>query len=77
MNSYEEVAKEMSLESNRAALFIVYMRTRWADEETIHCKVGYAKEWAERFKRGIEYGASDYIGQSLLRELRPGKYNAE
>jgi len=45
------------------------MNKRWADSEDVKCRIGYAGEWAERFKRGIEYSSSDSAGQAILREM--------
>ena len=38
------------------------------------CAVGYADEWARRFARGIEWGASDQRGQAILERQEPGLY---
>ena len=67
MKTYEEVAKTVGLGESASRRYVNYMRKRWASEEDVHCAVGYAQEWAERFKVGIEYAASDSIGQAILR----------
>jgi hypothetical protein len=45
------------------------MKARWGNpqDENIKCRVGYAGEWAKRFKAHVEYGASDSTGQAVLR----------
>jgi hypothetical protein len=68
LNTYESVAKEYDLNERTTKRFVEYMRRRWGipEDERVKCLVGYAGEWARRFKAGIEYGASDEIGQSVL-----------
>ena len=66
---YEDIADELELDFETKIYFVFYMRSRWYYEEELQCKTGYALEWAERFKMGIEYGASDIIGQTVLRGL--------
>lgn len=65
--TYEEVAKEANLTVHQAERFCRYMRFRWDKEEALQCTTGYALEWAERFKSGYEYEASDAFGKSVLR----------
>ena len=69
MNTYEEVGKAVGLDEAKQWLYVEYMKTRWADSEAEKCAVGYAKEWAERFKNNREVECSDSIGQSVLRVL--------
>jgi len=71
MKTYEEVAKKHGLPLDTAKRFVLYMRRRWGDteDEKVKCQVGYAGEWAERFKSMVEYSASDREGQSILREM--------
>jgi len=64
--TYEEVGKEEGLEGEILNKFLKYMGIRWKDEEERQCKTGYAAEWANRFKVGNEYSASDCTGQSIL-----------
>ena len=66
MQTYEEVAQKAELDTGTSRRYCRYMRERWADQESLHCQVGYAMEWAMRFKNGIEYEASDREGQSIL-----------
>lgn len=68
-SSYEEVGQDVGLDNQTLRRYVFYMRERWASEETLHCAVGYAKEWAERFKSKSEYTASDMGGIKLLREI--------
>jgi hypothetical protein len=77
MTTYEEVAQQTELDAETQAVYVAYMRARWADDESLQCQTGYAKEWAERFKHNREYQASDHIGQAILRRLRPGFYEAQ
>jgi hypothetical protein len=72
MKSYQEVAREHSLDKMTTIRYLKYMRARWGnvEDEDIKCQVGYAGEWAERFQSGIEFQASDSIGQAILRELK-------
>lgn len=67
--TYEEIAQSRGLDTVTAARFCQYMRARWADQEALHCEVGYASEWADRFHDGREFAASDQHGQDLLRSM--------
>ena len=69
-NSYEEVAKKAELDEKTTKRYIAYMRKRWPNSENEKCQVGYAGEWALRFKDGIEYTASDSEGQHILNRLK-------
>ena len=70
MTTYEEVALAAKLDSGTTTRFIKYMRLRWPVSEERHCLTGYADEWAERFKGGYEYSASDLGGQAILRLMQ-------
>jgi len=67
--SYKEVADDIGLHGLTKKMYIKYMETRWKSEEEIQCKTGYAHEWAERFKSGYEFGASDSKGRDILLTL--------
>jgi hypothetical protein len=71
MKTYHEVADKHELTGDTKLLFLAYMAWRWPDkkDQAIKCQVGYAGEWAERFKSGHEYTASDHEGQAVLRRL--------
>ena len=69
METYEEVAKAAGLDQNTTRRFLAYMKTRWSKSEREKCIVGYAAEWADRFKSGREYAASDTFGQRVLCEI--------
>ena len=71
MKSYQEVARECELEEATALRYVRYMRARWGspEDENIKCMVGYAREWAMRFKSGIEFQTSDSVGQSILKSM--------
>jgi hypothetical protein len=63
----KSVGKEVGLEGGRLELFVKYFTTRWPNE----FDYGYCKEWANRFKYGCEYQASDGEGQRLLKKISP------
>lgn len=67
--TYELIADLEELDAQQRARFLAYMRTRWGATETLKCETGYASEWANRFKRGIEYAASDLAGRAILDQL--------
>lgn len=69
LKTYQEVGVSAGLEGLTLKRFVGYMKERWAPEEDTQCKVGYAMEWAERFKYGDEYRASDLCGQAILRYM--------
>jgi len=71
MKTYNEVAEEIKLQEPTKTRFIAYMRLRWGDprDEDIKCRVGYAQEWALRFKDGLEYQYSDLEGQQILKQI--------
>jgi len=71
METYEEVANSYGLEGETKERYLEYMKTRWPHkwDEKIKCKSGYAGLWAERFKLGIEYEASDIMGQNVLKVM--------
>ena len=71
MTTYEEIADKVGLTGQLKERYLKYMRTRWGnpEDEKIKCQVGYATEWANRFKVGWEYEASDKKGKALLREI--------
>lgn len=68
MRTYQEVA-DRYLTGIMRRLYLAYMKKRWASTEESKCLSGYATEWAERFRAGIEYQASDSEGQAVLQEL--------
>jgi hypothetical protein len=68
-NTYEDVASDAGLDERTTELFVRYMRQRWAEEESLHCQVGYAAEWAERFQQRWEYEASDVVGKAVLDQM--------
>jgi len=69
IKTFDEVATEAGLDLKTTYRFCRYMRARWADEEVTQCLVGYAHEWAMRFKSGTEYDASDIEGQRVLERI--------
>ena len=70
MKTYEEIADAWHFSAKLKARYVSYMRARWADEEATQREVGYAAEWAGRFANGLEYAASDMVGQSLLDQMK-------
>ena len=71
---YAAVGREVGLDPVTNSRYVAYMKARWGDQEDLKCRTGYAKEWAERFKAKIEFGASDSTGQALLKALSPERY---
>ena len=69
LKTYAQVADYANLMGITKALYIAYMTTRWANTEEQKSKDGYAFEWAERFRRGVEYEVSDSVGQAVLKGL--------
>ena len=67
--SYLTVGEKEGLTGRTLNRYVEYMTIRWKDEEKEHCRFGYAKEWALRFKNGDEYPCSDFVGQFLLKEI--------
>ena len=68
MKTFMEVGIKSGLESQILERYVLYMLTRWKDEEETQCQTGYASEWANRLKCGIEFGCSDLEGQKILKE---------
>ena len=71
MKTYEEIADSCKMAEGMKARYIQYMRARWGkpEEEDRRCVVGYAQEWAERFKAGVEFNCSDNTGQAILKGM--------
>lgn len=67
MKTYTEVGKSAGLEGNTLRRYVAYMTQRWRYTEEQKCYDGYAEEWAIRFGKGYEYGASDIEGKTVLR----------
>lgn len=74
--TYLGVAIAKGLKGNQLLTYVTYMFTRWGKEETLQCTSGYAEEWADRFLLGIEFEASDCVGQALLNKLREANEGA-
>lgn len=78
MKTYEEVADKEGLTEGTKERFVLYMKERWGnpEDEAIKCQVGYASEWAGRFKSGLEYACSDSDGRKILDIMKnQGYYN--
>ena len=76
MKTYEEVADKVLKDSPRTyKWFVAYMRKRWGDpkDEAVKCQVGYAEEWADRFRMGVEYEMSDSKGKRILEDMQNAK----
>jgi hypothetical protein len=71
MNTYEEVADKEKLDPFTKEVFVRYMRTRWPspEDEAIKCQVGYADEWAGRFRAHREFECSDSEGRAILKMI--------
>jgi len=67
--TYREVGISEGLQYNTLERYVQYMTIRWKDNERTNCLCGYAQEWADRFKKGCEYLASDGGGLKVLREI--------
>jgi len=67
--TYAEIASEAELPRPTRRRFISYMLERWSKEEGLNSATGYAREWADRFKKSNEYGASDLSGQAILNRM--------
>ena len=68
MSTYEDVAKECGLSVSQSKKYVTYMKVRWQDSEDTKCKVGYAKEWAVRFKMG-RFSNLEFIKQRMLEKI--------
>ena len=68
--TYLQVGKAIGLSPDTLVRYVQYMERRWAKEETLQCKTGYAEEWAERFQNGCEYNCSDSTGRAILDQLK-------
>ena len=68
-DKFTEIAQKADLDEKTSKRYIEYMLRRWSGSEYEKCKVGYAGEWAFRFKHGEEYAYSDLNGQAILRKL--------
>ena len=64
--TYRELGVHEGLVGNMLERYVRYMETRWKSEESLNCRCGYAKEWADRFKGNSEYACSDSIGKAVL-----------
>jgi len=69
MNVFFEVAEEEKLNPEQTRTFIAYFLLRGFGKSQ-----SYVREWAKRFREGMEYLCSDLEGQALLRRLCPEKY---
>lgn len=69
LKTFRQVADHYKLDKLTKKRFILYMETRWKDQEETHCTTGYASEWANRFKNNMEYVCSDLWGQTLLDKI--------
>jgi len=72
--TYFDIANKVGLTGRTAERYILYMTKRWGDkeDEKTKCLVDYASLWAMRFANGIEYLASDFYGQAVLKEIDNG-----
>ena len=69
MKTFRDVGVKEGLEGNTLERYVSYMQRRWKSEEETQCQTGYAAEWAQRFKGGWDYSASDVVGKSVLRDI--------
>ena len=66
---YAAKGRECGLVGNTLRRYARYMVARWEDTAEMKCRDGYAAEWAGRFAKGNEFGASDLEGQTVLGEI--------
>ena len=59
---FDEISEKVGLSEIQRDRYIRYMSKRCPNLSDWV----YAKEWAERFRDGVEYQASDREGQSIL-----------
>lgn len=71
--TYTDIAHQGGLTGMVKRRFVTYMRRRWPDTEEQKCLDGYALVWAQRFKDGQEYAASDGQGKALLALMESGE----
>jgi hypothetical protein len=62
---YKILADKAGLDRHNTKRYIQFMRRRFPEERD----KGYAYEWAERFKRGVEYNVADYESRQILEEI--------
>jgi len=67
--TYEMIADAVGLLGTNKLRYLLYMNKRWANDEKLNCKCGYAKEWADRFRSGVEWSVSDREGQRVLVDI--------
>lgn len=69
--TYVDIAEKYDLDVKVRQRFLMYMYIRWGNpvDEDIKCTTGYAGEWADRFKLGIEAQASDSKGREVLKRI--------
>ena len=77
VKTFSSVAKEVGLSSLQFKYYVQYMKIRWGHRESELCRYGYAREWAERFRDGVEYVCSDVVGQVVLEGIDGVKYFKE
>jgi hypothetical protein len=62
---YHRIAKSVGLDWKNAVRYTLFMKERFPGEKD----EGYATEWAERFRRGVEHNAVDSKGRQILKEI--------
>jgi hypothetical protein len=62
---YRKIAKSVGLNAEDTIRYTLFMTERFPEEKD----VGYATEWAERFKRGVEYNAADSESKRILENM--------
>lgn len=73
--TFREVGEEVGLLPATLSRYVAYMLIRWAHRERELCSehyVSYARQWALRFKEGVEYQVSDSSGISVLHSIDGG-----
>jgi len=62
---YHRIAKSVGLDWKNAVRYTLFMKERFPGEKD----EGYATEWANRFKRGVEYNVADSESKQILEKV--------
>ena len=74
MKTYEEVGRKAGLNERDRKRYVSYMTQRWPETEEQKSSDGYAMQWANRFKDGMEWAYSDICGRDVLKKI-DGNWN--
>jgi hypothetical protein len=65
ISNYYKIAYSVGLNQDDAFRYVSFMIERFPEEKD----VGYATEWAKRFKRGVEYNVADSESKRILEKV--------